>query len=764
MTQHNGWPVFLLHWSERFGRSYREEELARAGAALRADILGTGVVVASDGGLTLPPTPERGAVTIAVLHGVVPGGALTDSHREAHTTFRFEAASPMTVRSLVDDLLATLNRESPRWRDELVVEIADEENADGDVHDDFHGGAEEAEEVGARGPFERFEQEELEEEPQEGQQAPGQEQERRGRRGRRSGPAPGQRDRGRLLILESPRDLETPLQLAIQALVEQGEVYRRDRQLVVPDRSVMLKTREGDRPHLALRKLDTASLQRYLARAARFVRRNEEGYWVDKEPSLGLCRRLAEYVSDKPMGLPTVNGVWTAPFLRPDLSVCSTPGYDGTTGIFYDPCGRVFPTLPTITPEAAPALSQEAIKILGRPFRGYKTASSTAATLASVRHPLGDVDGWDLRQDLDRAVLIAMLLTLVTAPATRLRPATLVDAPTVGSGKTKAVEVPLIALHRQAPGLIPCDNLDVDPAEVDRMLRAAMLGGAPGIVLDNVRGEAKRIPRFPVLLTGEWNVVRPYHTLDEANIRNVFTFHLSGNNVELGSEIGRRVLMARIDTGEERPDRLAFDFDPCSEAMAHAEEMVVAALTVVHAYIVAGRPKTQGVPFGSFEEWAAVVRDALLWAGLPDIVLSIDEAFFDDSETQSIASALIQLGQVFSIGSRFSAGEVARRCIEREIQRGNGAGDATWDRPEGFGGQAPWRYPELREALGTALQFAQDPKNRSTASLNPIAIGRWLKRIRGKPVGGLKLVRPSLKKGDAIHYYVESKDQKKMLF
>jgi hypothetical protein len=615
----------------------------------------------------------------------------------------------------------------------------------------------EAERATARGIFEQLEQPELEQQQleQPTPQEPPRRGRRRGRRTRQPHPHPSQSG---IVIIESTVDLETPVQQAIEALVAQGEVYRRDRKLVVADRSVMLKTRQGERPHLALRALDVANLQRYLARAARFVKRDEEGHLIDKEPSAGLCRRLLDYVGDRSMGLPTVNGVVTAPFLRPDLTLCSTPGYDQATGIFYDPCGRVFPAMPTLTSDNAPACAQKAIRTLARPFRGYTTATSKKAktepgSAPGSDHnggPLADVDGWDLRQDLDRTVMIASLPTLVTAPATRLRPATMFDAPTVGSGKTRAAEVALIALYRQPPGLIPCDNLDVDPAETGRTLRAALLAGTAGLLLDNVRGEVRRIPYLPVLLTGEVNTVRPYHTLDWAEIINVFAVHLTGNNARLGSELGRRILMARIDTGEERPDRVAFDFDPLDEAMVYAEDLVIAALTVVRAYIVAGRPKTQGVPFGSFEEWAHLVRDSLMWAGLPDIVLSIDESFLDDSENDAIKLALDQLVAAYGDNTNFSAGEVARRCAEREIP-----GDDLWQRPEGFSGHAPWRHPELREALGTALEYGQDPKNRSTARLNQVSIGRWFSHVRGKPVGGLKLVRPTQKKGSSTVYRVQ---------
>jgi putative DNA primase/helicase len=49
---------------------------------------------------------------------------------------------------------------------------------------------------------------------------------------------------------------------------------------------------------------------------------------------------------------------------------------------------------------------------------------------------------------------------------------------------------------------------------------------------------------------------------------------------------------------------------------------VVAALTVIKAYIEAGRPQVLG-PLGSFEKWSTDVRGALVWLGEPDPIGSM---------------------------------------------------------------------------------------------------------------------------------------------
>src|SRR5262249_45340501 len=47
-------------------------------------------------------------------------------------------------------------------------------------------------------------------------------------------------------------------------------------------------------------------------------------------------------------------------------------------------------------------------------------------------------------------------------------------------------------------------------------------------------------------------------------------------------------------------------------------ELLGAALTILRAYCVAGRPDQNLTPWGSFDGWSRLVRAAVVWVGLPD--------------------------------------------------------------------------------------------------------------------------------------------------
>ena len=143
--------------------------------------------------------------------------------------------------------------------------------------------------------------------------------------------------------------------------------------------------------------------------------------------------------------------------------------------------------------------------------------------------------------------------------------------------------------------------------------------------------------------------------------------------MELNAEVGRRILRARIDTGEARPDRIEHSFDPRAEILVNRPQLVIDALTVLRAYIVAGRPPQKGVRYGSFEEWARTVRDALMWAGLPDIVQSIDEAFRDDTGTAILRAVIDEITKTVGMSVPLTARRLANLVDESTEGPGNSA-------------------------------------------------------------------------------------------
>jgi hypothetical protein len=549
----------------------------------------------------------------------------------------------------------------------------------------------------------------------------------------------------RPLICVDPGRLPEAIRQSIDALRAHGQVYRRDRLLVVADRSVKRMTRYGEKNHLTLVALNKGGLRLALARGAVFYRTTAAGKPRTADPSDALCDALLDFHNNEPMSLPALRGVSRAPFMRPDGTVCTEPGYDAATGVIFDPGDTVFPPMPPITPHNARELAEAAWLRLIRPLRGYRYDTS------EWDDSRGDWAWW---KDMGRTVAGSAFMTRLTVYATPTRPMYLSDAAAYGSGKTMQAELPEIMATGDDPPLL---NLATETRnsveEVEKQLSMMFLAGTGHIVCDNARGDLGRYGTLVTLGTAHRLAVRIFKTQNKVEVDNTFMVSISGNNCETPIEIGRRFVRARIDTGVERPDRKQFDFDPRDEVMTERAQMCIDALTVMKAYQVAGAPQP-GRAFGSYEEWTRLVRDPLLWLGLPYIATSNDE----DSESDDDEKA-----QLRTFITRW-AGAIGAAHSEDYMQTPEGAKS-----PVPTGGRAPLHYlPEpgtphglslplsaeefiaevdKLEGIGgpawplraAALEVAAD--QREPLKINSRRLGWFFKRVRGKHVDGYKIHR-----------------------
>src|SRR4051812_16698226 len=75
-----------------------------------------------------------------------------------------------------------------------------------------------------------------------------------------------------------------------------------------------------------------------------------------------------------------------------------------------------------------------------------------------------------------------------------------------------------------------------------------------------------------------------------------------------------------METMEERPElRTGLKYpDLRAHVRANRGPLLSAALTILRGWFAAGRPRHDLAPWGSFEGWSGVVREAVVFAGLPD--------------------------------------------------------------------------------------------------------------------------------------------------
>jgi len=262
-------------------------------------------------------------------------------------------------------------------------------------------------------------------------------------------------------------------------------------------------------------------------------------------------------------------------------------------------------------------------------------------------------------------------------------------------------------------------------------LGAALLAGQPLISIDNLNGDLGgdalcQIIERPVVeirILGKSELVR---------IEARSTLFATGNNIRLVGDIARRVLRCRLDPRMEEPERRRFRRKPVATVLADRGRYVAAALTLVRAYVAAGRPH-RAPPIASFEAWSDLVRSALLWLGRANPVDTMKGARADDPSRQTMAALFSAWRNAIGTEEGKTSSEIIKlACTATSEDRG--------DRP----GEELCRY--LRDTL-----LAVASRN---GVIDARELGKWLSRHRDRIAGGLRLEARTDAHGHAARWWL----------
>lgn len=242
--------------------------------------------------------------------------------------------------------------------------------------------------------------------------------------------------------------------------------------------------------------------------------------------------------------------------------------------------------------------------------------------------------GFSFAEDADRSVALAAVLTALVRAMFPAAPMFALDAPTAGTGKSLLAETIGLVATGHKPAMMSQGKSD---EENEKRLSSVLMAGDQVVVIDNCR-YAIEGDFLCTMLTQE--LVQP-RVLGKSEMRRLPTRCLvmaTGNNLVLSGDVTRRALICRLNAGMERPDQRQFDFDPRHEAVSDRPRLVAAGLTILRAYIAAGRPNPMD-RVGSFEQWN-LVREALVWVGCADPALTRDRVLADDPQKEVLIDLL----------------------------------------------------------------------------------------------------------------------------
>jgi putative DNA primase/helicase len=294
-----------------------------------------------------------------------------------------------------------------------------------------------------------------------------------------------------------------------------------------------------------------------------------------------------------------------------------------------------------------------------------------------------------------------------------------VDATVAGSGKSKIVDIACtVATGEKAP----VAEAGKDGEELKKLLSALLFAGASFIALDNV--EAPLGGAFLCqCLTQERVTPRVLGKSKAPETSSGASITGTGNKLQLVGDLTRRTLLCSLDPRCERPELRVFDRDPVAYAKANRPALVVAAITILHAYNYARRPD-KPVPLGSFEEWSDLVRGALLWVGCADPIDSMETVRTSDPNLGRRATVMAQWKAI--IGSdRVTVADVIKRATERC--------------PPAHGGEPEFVHDDLREALLVVAGH--------NGAINSGALGKWLSGNAGRVLSDRRFEQAGLRHG-----------------
>ncbi|NIL59928.1 hypothetical protein HCB18_26160 [Salinispora arenicola] len=309
--------------------------------------------------------------------------------------------------------------------------------------------------------------------------------------------------------------------------------------------------------------------------------------------------RIPLDVPDMLPNLRTLRGVIHTPIVRPDGSLLEAPGYDPATGLLHLPEPGL--TVPRVPDQPTDSDIRDAAKLL-----------------------LEMIDGFPFVNPHHRAnylgTLLTPLLRALTPPPYKLHA---IEAHQPGSGKTL-----LANLSRHIHGGVFRAEMPDDDTELRKQITAILsITTGPVVVLDNVSGALKSSTLAGLLTTDLWDD-RPLGSTAWTRSTNDRLWTVTGNNISIGGDLPRRAIRTIIDPGQPNPElRTGFAITNLEAWVKERRgELLCALLTLVRAWVAAGKPLPVERASDSYAQWIRTVDGILSVTGI--------DGRFDDVSTQ----------------------------------------------------------------------------------------------------------------------------------
>lgn len=359
----------------------------------------------------------------------------------------------------------------------------------------------------------------------------------------------------------------------------------------------------------AIQECNAAALTQALSAASDWKQQRREVGWVRIDPPARHVAALYEAPSYR--YLPVLAGLTHQPYLRASGSLAMTSGHDPESGMF-----GVF--------------NEHEYNVPAAPTRAEAEAALT------ILDEL--LDEFCFATPLDRVNAQAAMLTAAVRPSLETAPMIHVKANQPGSGKSYLCQ--LIALLATPQHSTPL-SFPRDEEECRKVLLAQLLRGPAVVEFDNLTTDLLAHKSLCTALTSPYITDRILGVSKTATVGTRSLFLSSGNNVGPVKDMTRRCLTITLDPACENPAMRTFKRPNLVEEVRQQRgRYVSAALTIIAAWIQAGRPMAGCASFAGFGTWSNLVRQPLLWLGCADPIESVAAAMSSDPERETLGQLL----------------------------------------------------------------------------------------------------------------------------
>jgi hypothetical protein len=242
-----------------------------------------------------------------------------------------------------------------------------------------------------------------------------------------------------------------------------------------------------------------------------------------------------------------------------------------------------------------------------------------------------------------KAVAVTTMLTVFgigLLPPLALPPAFIFLANREGAGKTLLAKVCTIPVLGYAPTAAWAKSDE----EMDKRLLAAVMGGLPVLILDNVRGHISSGP-LELFLTNSHFKGRILGQSKEFMGRKSTVVFLTANGATVSPDMRRRALFCELFLGVERAEDRTFQTRLEAPLLLRARGRILSALwSLIRAWDQAGRPKPTRLNSG-FADWSEIFGGIVEHAGYGCALETPDIEAAGDTDLADMAALVQRIAQ-----------------------------------------------------------------------------------------------------------------------